>query len=161
MNSARLRPNLLGVMLTLLGCAQLVGYLSDSRPLRACAAASCAAPLPSVFADVDGAGSPVRATLRWRDGAGAEHAQEITAERFAGLAVPESLRQAYAKLLSPAATLPADMVRAARARALVGPDATLAAALGVPPDARELRLEFSSLVSYANAPAPWVAASAP
>jgi hypothetical protein len=161
MNSARLRPNLLGVMLTLLGCAQLVGYLSDSQPLRSAAAASAAAPLPSVFADPNGAGSPVRAMLVWRMTDGEEVRLPITPELFAAVAAPDALRQSYAALLSPAANWPSSLVAAARRWALVGPDARLARALGVPAEARVLRLEFTPLIASQAVPSPWVADSAP
>lgn len=49
----RLR-NVLAVLITMLGCVQMVGYFTDSRILRGIGLASAAAPLPKVFSDADG-----------------------------------------------------------------------------------------------------------
>lgn len=89
------------MVLTLAGCAQMLGYLVDSRALRGLGAASMIAPFPKVFSDVDGLetfASEFR--LRWRDAAGQAHAVPITPELYTRLGGAYNRRNVYGAALS-------------------------------------------------------------
>ncbi len=100
----RLTPktaNIAAMVLTLLGCAQMLGYLVDSRALRGLGAASMIAPFPKVFSDVDGLETfASEFTLRWRDAAGQAHAVPITPELYTRLGGAYNRRNVYGAALS-------------------------------------------------------------
>lgn len=112
----RLTPkiaNRSAMVLTLVGCAQMLGYLLDSRALRGLGAASMIAPFPKVFSDVDGLETfASEFTLRWRDAAGQAHAMLITPELYTRLGGAYNRRNVYGAALSYGPRLPESLWQA-------------------------------------------------
>src|SRR5687767_10444163 len=73
--------NRAAVVLGLIGCTQMVGYITGSIALRGIGAASAASPLPRVFSDVDGLETfASEFILRYRDAGGTVTEALITPE---------------------------------------------------------------------------------
>ena len=129
--------NLVALVITALGCLQMVGYLAGSRPLRGVGAALGFAPFPKVFSDVDGLETFASSfTLRWRDAQG-EHALPITPELYARLEGAYNRRNVYGAALSYGPRLPAPLWQAVFCYAF-GPQGPLRREFGLGPDAREI-----------------------
>lgn len=126
-----------------LGLLQFVGYLSGVRPLLGVGAASGVAPLPKVFTAHRGVETFAwDMTVLYRRG-GREERLALTPELCARLAGPYNRRNVYGAVLSYGPVLPPEL-RASVARYALGPRGTLRAELGLPEDARELRIELRS-----------------
>jgi hypothetical protein len=110
MTMLRLTPktaNIAALALTLMGCAQMLGYLLDSRILRGIGAATMIAPFPKVFSDVDGLETfASEFTLHWRDSSGGTHAVPITPELYTRLGGAYNRRNVYGAALSYGPRLP-------------------------------------------------------
>ena len=106
----RLTPksaNVAALILSLVGCLQMAGYLAGSRELRGIAAATAAAPFPKVFSDVDGLETFASDfTLHWRDARGGAHLLAITPELYSQLGGAYNRRNVYGAALSYAPRLP-------------------------------------------------------
>lgn len=99
--------NLLALLITTLGCTQLLGYFTGSRALRGIGLVSVAAPLPKVFSDVDGLETfASRFTLRGVDAHGVPFELPITPEVYARLEGCYNRRNVYGAALSYAPRMP-------------------------------------------------------
>jgi hypothetical protein len=99
--------NRAAIVLGLVGCVQMVGYVTGSVVLRGIGAATAASPLPKVFSDVDGLETfASEFTLRYRDSGGAVMATRITPELYGRLGGPYNRRNVYGAALSYAPRLP-------------------------------------------------------
>lgn len=102
-----LKINILALLITLLGCSQMVGYVLGSRGLRGIGAATCAAPFPKVFSDVDGLETFASDFfLEGVDGEGRPFRMQITPEVYAGLEGCYNRRNVYGAALSYAPRMP-------------------------------------------------------
>lgn len=102
--------NRAAVILGVIGCTQMVGYITGSVVLRGIGAATAASPLPKVFSDVDGLETFASAfTLRYRDAKGALTETPITPELYGRLGGPYNRRNVYGAALSYAPRLPAPL----------------------------------------------------
>ena len=142
MSTSLQRANLAAVLITALGCTQMIGYALDSRILRGLALASTAAPLPKVFSDVDGIETFASDfVLRGRDASGAAFELPITPELYARLEGCYNRRNVYGAALSYAPRMPEELWSAVFCYGLQsgGP---LRREFGLPEDARELSVEI-------------------
>jgi hypothetical protein len=134
----RLTPktaNFMALVLTALGCLQLVGFFLDSRPLRGVGAALVMAPFPKVFSDVDGLETFASSfELRWTDAQGA-HALPITPEFYSRLKGAYNRRNVYGAALSYGPRLPPPLWQAVFCYGF-GPRGPLRREFGLGPDAR-------------------------
>lgn len=104
------RRNGLGVVICLLGCLQMTGYLTGSVALRGIGAATAASPLPKVFGDVDGLETfASEFTLHYRRPSGAVVQMAITPELYGRLSGPYNRRNVYGAALSYAPRLPREL----------------------------------------------------
>ena len=104
------RRNWAAVVIGLVGCLQMAGYVTGSTAMRGIGAATTIAPFTKVFSDVDGF-EPFASefTLRYRDAGGALVETGITpalASRFGG---PYNRRNVYGAALSYAPRLPSSL----------------------------------------------------
>ena len=140
MRSRVFRANVLALLLTGLGCSQMAGYLVGSRPLRGLGAATCAAPFPKVFSDVDGLETFASTfTLAGMDGAGAPFEIELTPELYGRLEGSYNRRNVYGAALSYAPRLPEPLWQAVFCYAFEN-DGPLRRELGLPDGARALTM---------------------
>lgn len=134
--------NLAALLVTALGCTQMIGYLAGSRTLRGIGLASVAAPLPKVFSDVDGLETfASEFTLLGVDGAGEPFALPITPELYARLEGCYNRRNVYGAALSYAPRMPEALWSAVFCYGL-RPGGPLHREFGLPDGARELRVEI-------------------
>lgn len=104
------RRNLVALVICVVGCAQMAGYLSGSVALRGIGAATAASPLPKVFSDVDGLETfASQFTLRYRQSDGTLIETAITPELYGRLAGPYNRRNVYGAALSYAPRLPREL----------------------------------------------------
>lgn len=154
---ARVRRHERGAQVVLaLGLLQFVGYLGGVRVLQGLGAASGVAPLPKVFTAHRGVETfawEMSVLYRLGEGEGREVREVLTPERCAGLRGPYNRRNVYGALLSYGPLLP-DALRASVARAALAPEGVLIQELGVPADAREVRVELRSRTP--GAPRVWL-----
>lgn len=140
----RLTPktaNLAALVLTLLGCLQMVGYMANARPLHGLGAALGLAPFPKVFSDVDGLETFASDfTLRWQDAAGA-HTLPITPELYARLEGACNRRTVYGAALSYGPRLPRPLWQAVFCYGF-GPQGPLRREFGLGADARDIALQI-------------------
>lgn len=118
----------------------MAGYLIGSPALRGVGAASCAAPFPKVFSDVDGLETFASTfTLSGVDGAGAPFEMELTPELYGRLEGSYNRRNVYGAALSYAPRLPERLWQAVFCHAFDegGP---LRRELGVPAGAHALAM---------------------
>lgn len=136
------RANLAALLITSLGCTQMAGYLFGSRALRGLGAATCAAPMPKVFSDVDGLETfASQFTLRGLDGTGRPFELKITPEVYAKLAGCYNRRNVYGAALSYAPRMPEPLWSAVFCYGL-GPDGPLRREFGLPDGAHHLSVEI-------------------
>lgn len=136
------RANIIAVLITALGCTQMIGYAVNSRILRGLALASTAAPLPKVFSDVDGIETFASAfVLRGRDARGASFELPITPEFYARLEGCYNRRNVYGAALSYAPRMPEELWSAVFCYGLQ-PGGPLRREFGLPEGARELSVEI-------------------
>jgi hypothetical protein len=104
------RRNCAAVLIGVVGCLQMVGYISGSRTLRGLGAASTIAPFTKVFSDVDGF-EPFASefTIRYRDGAGMVVETGITPAMVSRFGGPYNRRNVYGAALSYGPRLPASL----------------------------------------------------
>jgi hypothetical protein len=104
------KANVLALILTVVGCAQVVGYLLHSRVLRGLGAALVVAPFPKVFSDVDGLETFASEFLiRGTDAAGNTFEIQITPELYQQLGGSYNRRNVYGAALSYAPRLPEEL----------------------------------------------------
>jgi hypothetical protein len=98
-----------GVLLVVLGLAQMAGDLAGFAPLRGVAAATAASPAPKVFSAVQGLETySSRFAIEWTDAAGGAHDLELTPERYAAIRGPYNRRNVYGAVLAYAPVLASD-----------------------------------------------------
>ena len=140
----RLTPqsaNFAALVLTALGCLQMVGYVAQARALRGLGAALGCAPLPKVFSDVDGLETFASTfTLRWRDPAG-EHSLVITPEVYARLGGAYNRRNVYGAALSYGPRLPRPLWQAVFCHGF-GPGGPLRREFGLGDGARDISVRI-------------------
>jgi hypothetical protein len=148
----RLSPksaNIAAVVLTLIGCLPMFGYLIDSRAMRGVGLATGAAPFPKVFSDVDGLETfASEFTLHWRDSQG-DHALPITPELYSRLGGAYNRRNVYGAALSYGPKLPEPLLRAVFCYAF-GPGGPLRREFDLPADAREIAVEIRTRTKGRN-----------
>lgn len=89
------------VLLTILGCVQMVGDLTHSKVLIALGAASHASPAPKVFTAHEGFETfSSQFYLLWQSRDGAAHSMQLTPEIYGRLQGPYNRRNAYGATLS-------------------------------------------------------------
>lgn len=138
MAASPLRTNGLALIITAFGCAQMVGYLMESRALRGIGAASCIAPMPKVFSDVNGLETFASAfELIWREADGRSQLLPLTPELYGQLGGPYNRRNVYGAALSYAPRMPEPLWTAVFCYAFKA-DGLLRREFGVPSDATEL-----------------------
>lgn len=124
------------VLLTGLGCLQMLGDLSGVTPLKALGAASHASPAPRVFTAHQGFETfSSRFFLEWTDAQGRPQQLELTPATYGRLAGPYNRRNAYGAALSYGPVLASNpatrpMFEAVSRHALCG-DAPLLRELGI------------------------------
>lgn len=136
------RTNLAALFLTVIGCTQMAGYLLDSRALRGVGAATCAAPFPKVFSDVDGMETFASDfILHGLDETGAPFVLPITPELYAQLEGCYNRRNVYGAALSYAPRMPEQLWSAVFCYGL-GPNGPLRREFGLPGGAHQLSVEI-------------------
>jgi hypothetical protein len=136
------RANLIALLLTVLSFSQMAGYLFGSRTLRAIGAATCAAPMPKVFSDVDGLETfASEFVLHGTDGRGQPVTMTITPEVYSRLKGCYNRRNVYGAALSYAPRLPEPLWAAVFCYGLRagGP---LRREFGLPPDMHGISVEI-------------------
>lgn len=104
------KANVLALILTVVACAQMMGYLAQSRVLRGIGAASVIAPFPKVFSDVDGLETfASEFFMRGVDGSGKSFEMQITPELYQKLGGSYNRRNVYGAALSYAPRLPEEL----------------------------------------------------
>ncbi len=112
------RRNLLAVIVTALGCSQMLGYFTGARTVSACGAGACFAPMAEVFSEVEARPArsstsdatadeaPARVepfavdvTLSGIDAAGVAFERRLTPELLARVEGPHARRAFYAGAL--------------------------------------------------------------
>jgi hypothetical protein len=127
--------NRTALILCLIGCLQMAGYITGSAVLRGIGAASAAAPLPKVFSDVDGLETfASEFTLRYRSSDGTLAEMPITPALYGRLAGPYNRRNVYGAALSYAPRLPRELWEPVYCYGL-GLQGPLRTELGLGPDA--------------------------
>lgn len=135
---APLRANVLALLVTAVGCTQMVGYMIGSSELRGVGAVTCAAPFPKVFSDVDGLETFASTfELTWREADGREVVRPLTPELYGQLGGPYNRRNVYGAALSYAPRMPEPLWTAVFCYAFK-PTGLLRREFGVPVTAREL-----------------------
>jgi hypothetical protein len=128
------RSNLVALLITILAFSQMAGYLLGSRTLRGIGAATCAAPFPKVFSDVDGLETfASEFVLHGTDGHGQLVAIQITPEVYSHLKGCYNRRNVYGAALSYGPRLPEPLWTSVFCYGL-GPGGPLRRELGLPPD---------------------------
>jgi hypothetical protein len=132
--------NALALVLGIIGCIQMVGYVTGNVVLRGLGAATTASPLPKVFSDVDGLETfASEFTLHYRDGAGTVRELPITPELYGRLGGPYNRRNVYGAALSYAPRLPAGLWESAYCYGFA-PDGPLRRELGLGREAADIRV---------------------
>ena len=138
MPASPLRANVLALVVTAVGCSQMVGYLLESRPLRGIGAASCVAPMPKVFSDVNGLETfASEFQLTWTEADGRSVVLPLTPELYGRLGGPYNRRNVYGAALSYAPRMPEPLWTAVFCYAFKA-DGLLRREFGVPVDAKNL-----------------------
>jgi hypothetical protein len=138
MPASLLRANALALVVTVVGCAQMVGYALESRALRGIGAASCVAPMPKVFSDVNGLETfASEFQLTWRESSGRDVVLPLTPELYGQLGGPYNRRNVYGAALSYAPRMAEPLWTAVFCYAFKS-DGLLRKAFGVPADASGL-----------------------
>lgn len=144
MESAIRRANWAALILTLVGCLQMVGYLLDSRVLRGIGAATTASPFPKVFSDVDGLETFASSfRINGLDGQGNAFAMELGPELYSRLQGSYNRRNVYGAALSYAPRMPDELWQSVFCFGL-GPEGPLRRELGLPDGASDLVVRIST-----------------
>jgi hypothetical protein len=102
--------NRIALVICVVGCMQMTGYVIGSVALRGIGAASAASPLPKVFSDVDGLETfASEFTLRYRKPDSTVVELAITPELYGHLGGPYNRRNVYGAALSYAPRLPREL----------------------------------------------------
>ena len=134
--------NGVAILITAIGCTQIVGYLTNSRELRGIGLATVAAPLPNVFSDVVGLETfASEFSLRGVNAAGEPFAMEITPELYAQLEGCYNRRNVYGAALSYAPRMPEGLWTAVFCYGL-RPGGPLRREFGLPDGASKLSVEI-------------------
>jgi hypothetical protein len=142
--------NIAALVLSIVGCLQMVGYLSGSRALRGIGAATAMAPFPKVFSDVDGLETFASDfILHWQDAQGGEHLLPITPELYSRMAGSYNRRNVYGAALSYAPRLPESLWSAVFCYAF-GPAGPLRHDFGLPADAHDFTVEITTKTKGRN-----------
>ena len=137
--------NYAAAALGVIGCLQMLGYVTDSRLLRGIGAATAASPLPKVFSDVDGLETfASEFTIRYRDARGTTSETRITPQMYGQLAGPYNRRNVYGAALSYAPRLPRPLWESVYCYGL-GRQGPLRSELGLGPDAREISVTIRTM----------------
>lgn len=97
----QLSTTVAAVMLTSLGCVQMVGDLTRSNVLKAVGAASQASPAPKVFTAHEGFETfSSRFYVQWQSRDGVAHSLQLTPDIYRRLHGPYNRRNAYGAALS-------------------------------------------------------------
>jgi len=97
----QLSTTVAAIMLTSLGCVQMLGDLTQSKFLKALGAASQASPAPKVFTAHEGFETfSSRFYLQWHSRDGVAHSLQLTPEIYRQLHGPYNRRNAYGAALS-------------------------------------------------------------
>jgi hypothetical protein len=136
------RANLAALFIAILSCSQMAGYLFGSRTLRGVGAASCMAPFPKVFSDVDGL-EPFASefVVHGTDRLDRPVAIRITPEVYSRLKGCYNRRNVYGAALSYAPRLPEPLWSAVFCYGL-RPGGPLRFELGLPSDLRGISVEI-------------------
>jgi len=103
-----------------IGCMQMVGDVFHLPVVKAFGAATGASPAPKVFTAQDGFETYAnRFFLEWQDGAGGEHAFELTPEVYSSMKGPYNRRNVYGAVFSYAPVLDANPLTRPMFRAVV------------------------------------------
>ena len=131
--------------LGVIGCLQMLGYVTGSRLLRGIGAATAASPLPKVFSDVDGLETfASEFTVRYRDARGTTSETRITPALYGQLAGPYNRRNVYGAALSYAPRLPRPLWESVYCYGL-GRHGPLRSELGISADAREISIRIRTM----------------
>jgi hypothetical protein len=131
---------LAALALLALGLVQMAGDVLGVPALVAFGAATVASPRPKVFSDVDGLETfASRFTLSYLDADGVEVRRALTPELYAAVRGPYNRRNVYGAALAYAPRLPDPLWRQVFCHGLA-PDGALRDELGVPDDARRVRV---------------------
>ncbi|MGC4072491.1 MAG: hypothetical protein QM760_08240 [Nibricoccus sp.] len=150
MPASPLRANVLALIVTAVGCTQMAGYLIESRPLRGIGAASCVAPMPKVFSDVNGLETfASEFQLTWKDSSGKSVVLPLTPELYGQLGGPYNRRNVYGAALSYAPRMPEPLWTTVFCYAFK-PDGLLRREFGVPADATELTVVIRTRTKNRN-----------
>ena len=132
--------NAVALILGIIGCTQMVGYITGNVVLRGFGAATTASPLPKVFSDVDGLETfASEFTLRYRDTAGTVRELPITPELYGRLGGPYNRRNVYGAALSYAPRLPVGLWESVYCYGFA-PDGPLRQELGLGREATDIRV---------------------
>jgi len=97
----QLSTTVAAIMLTSLGCLQMLGDLTHSKHLKALGAASQASPAPKVFTAHEGFETfSSRFYVQWHSREGVAHSLQLTPEIYGRLQGPYNRRNAYGAALS-------------------------------------------------------------
>ncbi len=134
--------NLLALVITALGCTQMLGYFTGSRALRGIGLASVASPLPKVFSDVDGLETfASEFSIHGIDATGATFIWSVTPELYAHLEGCYNRRNVYGAALSYAPRMPEPLWSAVFCYGLK-PGGPLHREFNLPAGAREISVEI-------------------
>jgi hypothetical protein len=141
------RANIFALVITVLSLSQMAGYALGFRTLRGIGAATCMAPCPKVFSDVDGLETfASEFTVRGTDRRGQPVAIEITPEVYSRLDGCYNRRNVYGAALSYGPRLPEPLWTAVFCYGL-RPRGPLRLELGLPPDMRGISVEIRTKTS--------------
>ncbi len=149
----RLTPksaNIAALVLTLVGCLPMAGYLLGSRSMRGIGAATALAPFPKVFSDVDGLETfASEFTLHWTDANGGAHRLPFTPELYSRLGGSYNRRNVYGAALSYAPRLPESLWSAVFCYAFAA-NGPLRRDFGLPADAHDFTVEIRTKTKGRN-----------
>ncbi len=150
MSAPTSRANILALLVTLLGCTQMLGYMMESRALRGIGTASCAAPFPKVFSDVDGLETFASTfELSWREPDGTARSMLLTPELYGQLGGPYNRRNVYGAALAYAPRMPEPLWTSVFCYAFK-PDGLLRREFGVSPDAQDITVTIRTRTKGRN-----------
>jgi hypothetical protein len=130
--------NHVAIVICVVGCLQMAGYITSSVTMRGIGAATAASPLPKVFSDVDGLETfASEFTLRYRNADGVVSQLQITPELYGRLTGPYNRRNVYGAALSYAPRLPRQLWESVFCYGLA-PSGPLRTELGLGSDATDV-----------------------
>lgn len=141
--SQRKLRNLAAAAVFALGLSQFMGYALGMKALRGVGAALAASPLPKVFTDVNGFETFASDFVILYEQSGKPHEQPVTPEFYGRLRGPYNRRNVYGAALSYGPRLPEPIWNAVLSYGL-RPDGPFIQELGIPLDARNIRVRIIS-----------------